>query len=100
MSNPANQLPSYELDTIVQSNSNHFCLPTDCTPAGIGHYKVVAKKENRVGEGFKQFTLIYIAANEALKPWFGAAKHFVQRSKDGKEADAGNTNYIYIQEFL
>ncbi len=24
----------------------------------------------------------------------------VQRSKDGKEADAGNTNYTYIQEFF
>ncbi len=30
----------------------------------------------------------------------GSAKHFVQRSKDGKEADAGNTNYTYIQEFF
>ncbi len=42
----------------------------------------------------------YTAVTEALKPGFGAGKHFVQRSKDDKEADAGNTNYTYIQEFF
>ncbi len=35
-----------------------------------------------------------------MKPGFGAAKHFVQKSKDGKEADAGNINYTYIQKFF
>ncbi len=35
-----------------------------------------------------------------MKPGFGAAKHFVQRSKHDKEADAGNTNYFYIQEYF
>ena len=61
---------------------------------------MVVKKENRGEEGSKQFTSNYTAATDALKPGFGAAKHFVQRSKDGKEADAGNTNYTYIQEFF
>ncbi len=42
----------------------------------------------------------YTVVPEALKPGFGAAKHFVQRSKAGKEADAGNPHYTYIQEFL
>ncbi len=42
----------------------------------------------------------YTAATEELKPGFEKAKNFVQRSKDGEEADAGNTNYTYIQEFF
>ncbi len=35
-----------------------------------------------------------------MKLRFGTAKHFVQRRKNGKEGDAGNTNYTYIQEFF
>ncbi len=66
----------------------------------IERNQVVVKKENRGEECSKQFTSNYIAATEALKPGFGAAKHFVQRSNDGKEADAGNTNYSYIKEFF
>ena len=100
MTNLANQLPSYDSDAIAQANSSYFCLPTGRTPAEIERNQVVVKKENRGEEGSKQFTSNYTAATEALKPGFGAAKHFVQRSKDGKEADAGNTNYTYIQEFF
>ncbi len=70
------------------------------TPAEIEHNQVVVKKENRGEEGSKQFTSNYAAATKALKPGFGAAKHFVQRSKDGEEGDAGNTNYTYIQQFF
>ncbi len=61
---------------------------------------MVVKKEKRGDEGSKQFTSNYTSATEALKPGFGAAKHFVQRSKDGREADAGDTSYTYIQEFF
>ncbi len=60
---------------------------------------MVVKKEERGEEGSKQFTSNHTAATEALKPGFGAAKHFVQRSKDGEETNAGNTNYTCIQEF-
>ncbi len=52
---------------------------------------MVVKKENRGEQCSKQFTSNY-AATEALKPGFGATKHFVQRSKDGEEGDADNTN--------
>ncbi len=100
MTNLANQLPSYDSDAIAQANSSYFCLPTGRTPAEIERNQVVVKKEKRGEEGSKQFTSNYTAATEALKPGFGAAKHFVQRSKDGEEADAGNTNYTYIQEFF
>ncbi len=100
MTNPANQQPSYDSDAIAKSNSNHFCLPTGHTPAEIERNQVVVKKEERGEEGSKQFTLNNTAATEALKPGFGTAKHFLQRSKDGKEAVAGNTNYTYIQEFF
>ncbi len=62
----------------------------------IKHNQVVVKKENRGDEGSKQFTLDYTDATKSLKPGFGTAKHFVQRSKDGKDADASNTNYTYI----
>ncbi len=41
----------------------------------------------------------YTTATEALKPGFGTAKHFVQRSKDGKKTNAVNINYTYIQAF-
>ncbi len=98
MTNPANQLPSYDSDAIAQADSSYFCLPMGRTPAEIEHNQVVVKKENSEEEGSKQLTLNYTAATEALKPGFGAAKHFVQRSKDGEETDAGNTNYTYIQE--
>ena len=100
MTNPANQLPSYDSDAIAQANSSYFCFPMGRIPTEIERYQVVAKNENRGEEGSKQFTLNYIAATNGLMPEFGAAKHFVQRSKDGKEADAGNTNYTYIQEFF
>ncbi len=92
MTNPANDLPSYDSDTIAQANNSYFCLSTGCTPTEIKRNQVVAKKENRGEEGSKKFTLNYTAVSEALKPGFGTAKHFVQRSKNGKEADAGNTN--------
>ncbi len=36
------------------------------------------------------------ATTEALKRGFGALKHFVQMGNNGKEADAGITNYTYI----
>ncbi len=70
------------------------------TFAEIEHNKVVVKKENWGEECSKQFTSNYTATTEALKPGFGAAKRSVQRSKDGEEADAGNTNYTHIQEFV
>ncbi len=57
-----------------------------CTPTENEGNQVVVKKEKRGEEGSKQFTSNYTAATEALKPGFGAAKLFVQRSKDGKEA--------------
>ncbi len=61
--------------------------------------QVVTKKDNRGDQSSKQFTLNYTAATEVLQLGFDASKHFVQRIKDGKEADAGNTNYAHIQEF-
>ncbi len=61
---------------------------------------MVVKKEHRDDEGFKQFTSNYITVSEEMKPGFGATKHFDPRSKDGKDADAGNNNYTYIQEFI
>ncbi len=100
MTNPANQLPSCDSDAIAQANSSYFCLSTGHTPAEVERNQVVIKKENKAEEGSKQFTLNYTAATEALKPGFGAAKHFVQRSMDDKEADAGNTNYTYIRILL
>ncbi len=81
MTNLANQLPSYDSDAIAQVNSSYFCLPTGRTPTEIERNQVVVKKENRGEEGSKQFTSNYTAATEALKPGFGAAKHFVQRSR-------------------
>ncbi len=70
------------------------------TPAEIEHIQVVVKKEKRGEEGSKQFTANYTAATEAMKPEFGAVKNFVQRSKKGKEANAGNTSYTYSQELF
>ncbi len=95
-----NKLPSYDSDAIAQANSSYFCLSTCRAPTEIEHNQVVVKKENRGEEGSKQFTSNYTTVTEELKPGFDAAKHFLQRSKDGKEVDAGNTNYTYIQEFL
>ncbi len=84
MTNLANQLPSYDSDAIAQTNSSYFCLSTGHTPAEIERNQVFVKKENRGEEGSNQFTSNYTSATEALKPGFGAAKHFVQRSKDGR----------------
>ncbi len=61
---------------------------------------MVVEKENRGVEGSKQFTSNYTAVAEPLQTGFVTTKHFVQRSKDGNEADDGNTNYTYIQEFF
>ncbi len=61
---------------------------------------MIVKKENKGEEGSNQFVSNYSPATEALKPGFGAAKNFVPRSKNGKETDAGNTNYTYTQEFF
>ncbi len=97
MTNPTNPLPPYDSDAIAQANSGYFCLPMGRTPAAIEHNQVVVKKEKRGEEGSKQFTLNYTAAAEELKPGFGAAKHFIQRNKDGNEADDGNTNYNFIK---
>ncbi len=55
---------------------------------------MVVKKENRGDEGSKQFTSNCTADTEVLKFAFGTAKHFVQRSKDDKEADASDTNQL------
>ncbi len=92
MTNQVNQLSSYDADAIAKANSSYFCLPMGGTTAEIECNQVVVKKENSGEEGSKQFTSNYTAITEALKPGFGAAKHFVQRSKDGNEADAGTGN--------
>ncbi len=55
--------------------------------------------ENWADEGSKQFTFNYTAITEALKG-FVKVLCLVQRNKDDKEADAGNTNHTYIQEFF
>ncbi len=99
ISNPTNQLPSYESETTVQANNNYYCLPRGHTPMQIKHNQVVVKNKWKGDEGSKQFTSNSTAATEALKPGFGAAKHFIQWSKDGENVDAGNTNYTYFQEF-
>ncbi len=77
--------------TVLHSNGLYSCIK--CNQVGV-------KKEKRGYEGSKQFTSNYTAAIEALKFGIGSAKHFVQSSKDGEEANAGNTNYTYIQEFF
>ncbi len=100
MKNPSNKLPSYKFGTIVQAHSNYFCLPSGHAQAEIKFNLVVVKKENGGEEGSKQFTSNCIVATKALKPEFGTGKNFVQRSKDSNEADAGNTKYNCIQEFL
>ncbi len=78
MSNPANQLLSYEFDTIVQASSIYFFLPMGLTPGEIKQNQVDVKNGNRGDEGSKQFILNYTAATEALKPEFGAAKFYVK----------------------
>ncbi len=95
MSNPSNQLHSYESDTITQANSSYFCGPI---PVEIKHNQVVVKNENRRDEGSKQFASNCIAAFQVLNPCFGATKNFVQRRKDDKNVNAGNTNYTYTQD--
>ncbi len=77
MTNPTNQLPSYDSDAIAKANSTYFCLSTGHTPTEIEYNQVVVKKENIDKEGSQQFTSNYTAATEALKPGFDAAKHFV-----------------------
>ncbi len=47
MSNPANQLPSYELDNTSQANNNYFCIPVGHAPSEIKNIQVVVQKENR-----------------------------------------------------
>ncbi len=66
----------------------------------IKHNQVVVKKENRGDECSKLLSLNYTVGTEVLKPGLGATKRFIQRSKDGKGADAGNTNNTCIQEFF
>ncbi len=66
----------------------------------IKHDQVVVKQWNRADEGSKQFTFNYKPVTEAFKPGFGAAKHFVQRSKVGEEAVTCKINDTYIQEFF
>ncbi len=61
---------------------------------------MIVKKQKRGEEGSKQFTSNYTVATEVLKPGYGEAKHFVQKSKDGKVADVDNTNYTNILEFF
>ncbi len=85
MSNHANQVPSYEADTIEQSNSSYLCLSMGHAPAEIKFNQGVVKKDNRGNEGSKQFTLNYTAATEALKSGFGTEKYFVQRNKSGND---------------
>ncbi len=65
MSNPINQLPSNESYTIMQANSNYFCLPMGHTPLEIKCNEVVVKKENKGDERSKQFISNYTAAMEA-----------------------------------
>ncbi len=45
-------------------------------------------------------TILLAVANEALKTRYGTSSHFVQSSKSYKEADPGNTNCTYIQEYF
>ncbi len=99
MNNLANQLPSYDSDTIVQANNTYSCLPMGRTPAEIQHDQVVIKQDNGGEEGSKKFTLSYTSAT-ALKPGFCAAKGFVQRNMNGEDNDADSTSYTYIQEFF
>ncbi len=40
------------------------------------------------------------AVTSNYKPGFGTAMNFVPRSKDGKDAGVGNTNFNYMQEFF
>ncbi len=94
MSNPVNQRPSYKSNTITQAD------PMGHTPVEIKHNHVVVMKENSGYGGYKQFTSNCTVSTEALKPGFSATRCFVQKSKEGKEADADNTNYTYIQELL
>ncbi len=91
MNNPTNQLLSYESDTITQANSNYFSLPTGSTLEEIKHNPVIVKRENRGDECSKQFP---------QTTGFDVSKHFVQRSKDGEDVDAVNSNYTYFQEFF
>ncbi len=65
MTNPVNQIFSYDSDAIAKANSNYFCLSTGRTPAEIERNQVVVKKEQRGKEGSKQFTSYYTAATEA-----------------------------------
>ncbi len=68
MTNPANQLPSYDSDTSTKANSNYSCLPMGCTPVKIEHNQMVVKTGKRGAEGSKQLNLNYTAVTEDLKP--------------------------------
>ncbi len=61
---------------------------------------MVVKKGNRGNECSKQFTSNNTAGIEALKPEFGMANPFGQKSEDCKDTDAGDTNCTYIQDFF
>ncbi len=82
----------------MQANNSYCCLPNGHIAIEIKHNQVVVKKQNKGDEGSKQFTSNFPSATEALQPGFGAAKHFIQSSRDGKE-DVGNANHTYIQKF-
>ncbi len=47
MTNPVNQLPSYDSDAIAKANSSYFWLPTGCTPVETECNQVVVKNENK-----------------------------------------------------
>ncbi len=79
---PVNQLPSYDTDAIAKENRRHFYFPSVHSLVDIKSNKVIVKRENSGDEGSMQFASNYTAATTALKPRSGAAKYFVQRSKE------------------
>ncbi len=87
MTNHANQLPSS-----AQANSHYYCLPTGHNIIEIEHNQGVVKNKIRDNKASKQFISNSTSTTEAMSLRFGATKYFVQRSKNCKEADAGNTN--------
>ncbi len=87
----AHQLPSCETDTIAQTIRSYFCIPTRCNTVDTEHNEVFVNEANGEDDGPKQFTSNKCTCNEALKPSFGVAKHFLP-SKDAEKADAVNIN--------
>ncbi len=71
------------------------------TSFALSQQTSIPTKENTGEVGSNHFILYYttVTETEALKPGLDMAKHFVQRSKDGKKANAVNINYTYIQAF-